>query len=581
LHVPELGTNLFSIGSATEAGMKAVFTGTSVNILSPDGNTFVEGERAARTMYHLKIRSKVNIDHAAAATPTGQRISPEILHQRLGHVNFKNLKRMATQLLVDGLNTFQVTEEEWKAFKETIYKCSGCAQGKMHKTSYNHSSTHIAQACGDRVHTDYCGPMSNASLGGARFFALFKDEWTEWFDVYFMKDKSEIPHHFESFRVKMETQTGHKIKVLRSDNAAEYVSARQRNTLTELGIIHEKSAPYTPQQNGMAERENRTVVEMARSMLYASKSKLPPSLWAEAIAYATYILKRIPSSKSTSSPFEKWNGTKPNLSHLRIFGSRTFVHVPDVKRTKFQPKCIEGVLVGFCESSKAYRVYIPTQRKVLVSLDVIIDETRGYEGGIPYPNATDSLIDSQIQIDPFIDQTVEPARVNINEDEITTEGDGQVNSHAAEEVPIPDAQTDYILPGGANTTIDVDEQQAPSTKGNEEETTEREHMEIDEPAEQVEVPTNQLQQIQTDSEVGLRRSTRMLNPKYIKVKSFKGMSAVVDDEAVDTVAEEAFKELTLDYDIKRESFQPTSALFLEPYVPINYNDALTCSESEK
>ena len=166
LHVPELGTNLFSIGSATEAGMKAVFTGTSVNILSPDGNTFVEGERADRTMYHLKIRSKVNIDHAAAAPSTGQRVSSEILHQRLGHVNFKNLKRMVTQLLVDGLNIFQVKEEEWKAFKETIYKCFGCAQGKMHKTSSNHSSTHIAQACGDRVHTDYCGPMSNASLVG-------------------------------------------------------------------------------------------------------------------------------------------------------------------------------------------------------------------------------------------------------------------------------------------------------------------------------------------------------------------------------------------------------------------------------
>ena len=120
LHVPELGTNLFSIGSVTEAGMKAVFTGTSVNILSPDDNTFVEGERADRTMYHLKIRSKVNIDHAAAATSTGKRVSPEILHQRLGHVNFKNLKRMVTQLLVDGLNIFQVKEEEWKEFKETI-----------------------------------------------------------------------------------------------------------------------------------------------------------------------------------------------------------------------------------------------------------------------------------------------------------------------------------------------------------------------------------------------------------------------------------------------------------------------------
>ena len=384
--------------------MKAVFTGTNVNILSPDGNIFVEGERAARTMYHLKIRSKVNVDHATTATSSGQRVSPETLHQRLGHVNFKNLKRMSTQVLVDGLNSLQITQEEWKACQEIIYKCFGCAQGKMHRRSYNHPSTHVAQACGDRVHTDYCGPMANLSLGGARFFAIFKDEWTEWFEVYFMKNKSEIPSHFEAFRAKMETQTECKIKILRSDNATEYVSATQSNRLTELGIIHEKSAPYTPHQNGVAERGNRTLVEMARSMLYASKSKLPPSLWAEAVAYSTYILKRIPSNKSTSSPFEKWNGQKPNLSHLRIFGSRAFVHVPYVRRTKLQPKCVEGVMVGFWESSKAYRIYIPTQRKVITSLDVIIDETRGYEGEIPNPNASDSPIDPQF--DPFVDQVI-------------------------------------------------------------------------------------------------------------------------------------------------------------------------------
>lgn len=163
---------------------------------------------------------------------------------------------MATDELVDGLNVSHITEEEWKASGQVICKCFGCAQGKMHRGSYNHPSTHVATALGDRVHTDYCGPMSHPSLGGARFFALFKDEWSEWFDVYFMKVKSEIPDHFESFRAKMETQTGNKIKALRSDNATEYVSAEQTNRLTELGIIHEKSAPYTPQQNGVAEREN-------------------------------------------------------------------------------------------------------------------------------------------------------------------------------------------------------------------------------------------------------------------------------------------------------------------------------------
>jgi hypothetical protein len=172
-------------------------------------------------------------------------------------------------------------------------------------------------------------------------------------------------------------------------------------------------------------------------------------------------------------------------------------------------------------------------------------------------------------------------RTTENADEIMTKGDGQVNPHAAEELPIPDAQTNYILHGGANTTIEVDEQRTPTTEGNEDETTGRERMETDKPAQQIELPTNQLQQIQTDSEVGLRRSARMLNPKYIKVKSFKGMSDVVDDETVDTVTEEAFKELTLDYDINRESIQPISSLLLETYVPNNCNDALACSESEK
>ena len=103
-----------------------------------------------------------------------------------------------------------------------ILNLFGCSQGKMHNKSYNHPSTHIAQTCGDRLHTDYCGPLSNDSLGGAQFYALFKDEWTEWSDVYFKKNKSEILDHFESYRVKMETQTGYKIKALQSENAAEY-----------------------------------------------------------------------------------------------------------------------------------------------------------------------------------------------------------------------------------------------------------------------------------------------------------------------------------------------------------------------
>ncbi len=134
--------------------------------------------------------------------------------------------------------------------------------------------------------------------------------------------------------------------------------------------------------------------------------------------------------------------------------------------------------MGFiCESSKDFRVYIPTKRKVVVSLDVIIGETRGYEGEISNTNEIDLLLDCQI--DPFVDQA--PAHANIrtteNDDETKTEGDDQVNPHAGDEFLITDAQTDYILYNKANTKIEVDEQHTPNTEGNETRMTGREHIE--------------------------------------------------------------------------------------------------------
>ncbi len=208
-----------------------------------------------------------------------------------------------------------------------------------------------------------------------------------------------MPAHFEAFRAMIENQTGNKIKILRTDNGAEYLSIKFTNRMTELGIKHETSAPYSPQQNGVAERENRTLMEMARCMIHSSKSKLSLWIWGEAVAYAAYILNRIPSIKTEKSPFETWTSRKPNVSHIRIFGSRTFVHIPDAKRTKLEAKCVEGVLVGFCENTKAYRIYIPTQHKVITSRDVIIDEMMGYSGATTNLEETDSL--ATAQFDPF------------------------------------------------------------------------------------------------------------------------------------------------------------------------------------
>ena len=139
-----------------------------------------------------------------------------------------------------------------------------------------------------------------------------------------------------------------------------------------MGIQHEKSVPYTPEQNGVAERENRTLMEAARCKLHGSKQ--PLFLWSEAVAYATYILNRVPTNESRTTPYRAWNGRKPDVSHIKKLGCKVFVHIPDGKRSKLDPKAVEGVLVDHCEHTKGYRIYIPEQRKVIISRDVIIDE---------------------------------------------------------------------------------------------------------------------------------------------------------------------------------------------------------------
>jgi transposase InsO family protein len=149
-------------------------------------------------------------------------------------------------------------------------------------------------------------------------------------------------------------ETNHSIKILRTDNGGESMSGEFLQYLAKEGIKHETSTPYTPQQNGVAEREKRTVMESARSLLHARN--VPLHLWAEAVACAVYCLNRALSTVNTDvTPFEGCYKRKPTVSHLRIFGSQAYVHIPDVLRTKLDPKSELCVFVGYSETQKAYR----------------------------------------------------------------------------------------------------------------------------------------------------------------------------------------------------------------------------------
>ena len=175
----------------------------------------------------------------------------------------------------------------------------------------------------------------------------------------------------------MENETGKVAKILRSDGGGEFCSKEIEDWLAKAGIVHQVTPPYTPQLNGVAERTNRTVVESARSQMYWKK--VPLELWGLAIQCASYVQNRAISSTGKVTPFERWYGREPDVSHLRTFGSLAFAHVPDEKRKKLDPKATEGIMVGYGDSSRVYKIWDPVSRTIITSRDVVFEETLKFE----------------------------------------------------------------------------------------------------------------------------------------------------------------------------------------------------------
>jgi transposase InsO family protein len=159
-----------------------------------------------------------------------------------------------------------------------------------------------------------------------RFILIFVDDFSRFTWIYFLRQKSEVFQHLKDFKALVETQSGKKIKVFRTDNRGEYVNHEIQNLCHEAGIQLQHTILYTLQQNGVVERKNRSLKEMASCMLHAKS--LPQRLWAEALNCATYIQNKSPHrSVKDKTPYEAWSGLKPKVTHFRIFGSRAWARI--------------------------------------------------------------------------------------------------------------------------------------------------------------------------------------------------------------------------------------------------------------
>ena len=192
--------------------------------------------------------------------------------------------------------------------------------GKHHQDSFEKRASWHASTPLQLVHSDLCGPFPVASFSGYMYFLTFIDDFSRRTWVYFLKLKSEVFNMFLAFKAFVEKQSGHQILKLRSDNGGEYVNNKFINFCTENGIQMQHIVPYTPQQNGVAERKNCSLKEMANCMLQSKGLSL--NYWAEAINCANYIINRTPTKVLKNiTPKEAWSSIKPDVSHFRVFGS--------------------------------------------------------------------------------------------------------------------------------------------------------------------------------------------------------------------------------------------------------------------
>ncbi|CAG4960563.1 unnamed protein product [Colias eurytheme] len=357
LCIPKLTTNLLSVSELIRNGNLVIFQGDICKILNHN-KVVVAIARLVNGVYRLDTKQDCLLA-GKAETATSM-----LWHRRLGHINSKDLNSMKNGA-VEGVSFPEKAEIDKS-------QCVTCCEGKLARLPFTHSGSRCDSVL-EVVHADVCGPMETISEGKSRYFLLFVDDYSRMAFVYFLKAKNEAFKYFKVYKALVEKQTQKSIKILRTDNGGEFCSTEFESFLDKEGIVHQKTNPHTPEQNGLCERLNRTVVERARCLLF--DAKMEKKFWAEAVNTAVYLRNRTLASGLQKTPYELWCGRKPNLDHIRVFGSPAMVHVPKINRTKWDKKAEKYILLGFAENTKGYRLYNPRTKKITTSRDVIIMET--------------------------------------------------------------------------------------------------------------------------------------------------------------------------------------------------------------
>lgn len=356
LYVPNLRRNLLSVKRLEMANIKVTFYNGQVKLYK-DNDVIGIGIRNALYEIEFKLRVKESLYIES------ENEKFKLWHKRFGHICHSNLERLIHENMVEGIGTIKANKVEF---------CESCTNGKMSRRSFG--TRNKARRILEIVHSDVVGPISPASYNNERFFVTFIDDYSNFVYVYPIECKSDVFECFKGYCELVQAKFNCKISTLRCDNGGEYLSKEFTGFCRRNGTFIDYSVPYTPEQNGKAERFNRSLLDKARTMVL--DANMPRELWNEAIRTSAYLQNRSPSASSRVTPAEIWHGRKPDVRNLRIFGTVAYSHIPSQFRTKFEAKSDKCVMIGY--STTGYRLWNIRKQKVIVARDVTFNEEDYY-----------------------------------------------------------------------------------------------------------------------------------------------------------------------------------------------------------
>ncbi|GKA67139.1 putative ribonuclease H-like domain-containing protein [Tanacetum coccineum] len=349
----------------------------------------------------------------------------KLWHMRLGHVNFKNINKLVKGHLVRGLPS--------KVFVND-HTCVACKKGKQHKASCKAKLERTIRKPLELLHMDLFGPVSVESINKKKYCLVVTDDFSRFSWVFFLATKDETNEILYKFITGLENQLNHKVKIIRSDHRTEFKNHAMNELCAKKGIKREFSVARTPQQNGVAERKNRTLIEAARTML--ADSLLPIPFWAKAVNIACYILNMVLETKpQNKTPYELLIGKPPSISFIRPFGCPlTILNTLD-PLGKFDGKSDEGYLLGYSTTSKAFRVYNKRTKRVEENMHIDFLEDQ--------PNVAGSGPDWMFDLD-FLTNTMNYIHVSV-ENQVNVDAGTQEHYVAGSSEKDKEPTQEYIL----------------------------------------------------------------------------------------------------------------------------------------